>query len=260
MLDCRKLDFSPDLADSRTKDAEAVFGEALVLRLTIFMLFVLGLKRSHIAQVLGVAPGTIRTLVRRVMATGLQGFVDHRGGGGGTVLAPPVPVPVRAAAAPALVLHLAPNEDTLTVSGGDLHLPTGNEMQRKVVLLSLMGEGLLSAEDVARVLQMSVSHIHRLHRELFASDVEAVLDKRRGQLQDYRVTRELKGEMIAEFVLELATSGRASSIAVANRLRENGATTVSERTVRHHLERLGLNRVKASLATGLQTIKKGSSP
>ena len=258
MSDCRELDFSPDLSASRTRDAKAVFGEALLLRLSVFMLFVFGLKRSHISKVLGVPPGTIRTLVKRVMATGLQGFVDHRGRGGSTL--PPPLVPARAPAVPALVLHLGPDEEPLTLSGGDLHLPADNDMQRKVVLLSLMGEGMLGAGDVARVLKMSVSHVRRLHRELSASDVEAVLDKRRGQLQDYRVTPELKGEMIAEFVLELAGSGRASSVAVARRLSKNGAGQVSERTVRHHLERLGLNRVKASLASALHALKRGFAP
>ena len=255
MLDCRDLDFSPDLADSRIRDAEAVFGEALLRRMTVFMLFVLGLKRSHITKAMGVPPGTIRTLVRRVMGTGLRGFVDHRGGDG-----PTRPTPVLPPTAPALVLHLAPDADTLTVLGGDLHLPAANGVQRKVVLLSLMGEGMLGTEDVARALNMSVSHVRRLHRKLFASGVEAVLDKRCGQLQDYRVTPELKGEMIAEFVLELAGSGRASSVAVARRLAEHGVGTVSERTIRHHLERMGMNRVRTSLTAGLQAIKKGSVP
>ncbi len=91
-----------------------------------------------------------------------------------------------------------------------------------------------------------------------ASDVEAVLDKRRGQLRDYRVGSELKGEMIVQFVLELAECGRASSAAVARRLIRHSDEDVSERTVRHHLSRMGLTGVKESLIAGLRAIKRGS--
>jgi hypothetical protein len=48
-----------------------------------------------------------------------------------------------------------------------------------------------------------------------SGDVEAILDKRRGQLQDYRIGPDLKGQMIVQFVLELAEGGKASGAAVA---------------------------------------------
>ncbi len=68
-----------------------------------------------------------------------------------------------------------------------------------------------------------------------ASDVEAVLDKRRGRLEDYRVDSKLRGKMIGAWVLELAECGQASGAAVAQRLirliRGATATERSERLV-----------------------------
>ena len=253
MLDCRKLDFSPKLAAARCEAAEVVFGEPALRRIVAFTLFILGVKRACIAEVLGMPPGTVRSLIRRLLGAGVEGFVDHRR------KAAPAAAVRQAEPLPALTLHVPPDPGALVVSGGQLELQADNPIQRKVVLLSLIGKGMLSAEDVAPALGLSASHVRRLHRDLMASDVEALLDKRRGQLQDYRVGPELKGQMIVQFVLELAESGRASSAAVARRLGPHCDEDVSERTVRHHLSRMGLTRVKESLTAGLWDLKRGSA-
>lgn len=252
MLDCRGLDFSPKLAATRIQAAELVFGEAVLRRIVAFTLFILGVDRAHIAEVVGMPPGTVRSLIRRLLGVGVEGFVDHR-----RRAAPAAPVRP-AEPKPALTVHVPPEAGALVVGCGDLQLPADNPIQRKVVLLSLIGEGMLSAEDVAPALGLSASHVRKLHRDLMASDVTAVLDKRRGQLQDYRVGPELKGQMIVQFVLELAECGRASSETVARRLEQSCDEHLSERTVRHHLSRLGLTRVRELLTTGLRDIKRGS--
>jgi hypothetical protein len=252
MLDCRKLDFSPKLAAARIEAAEAVFGERVLKRMVAFTLFILGVNRARIAEVLSMPPGTVRSLIRRLLGTGVDGFVDHR------CKAVPEAAVRQTEPPPAMRVHAEPEAEPLVVVGGELQLPKGNPIQRKVVLLSLIGEGLLSAEDVAPVLGLSASHVRRLHRDLMASDVEAVIDKRRGQLRDYRVDSDLKGQMIVQFVLELAECGRASSGAVARRLGLNCNEHVPERTVRHHLSRMGLTLVRESLVAGLRDIKRGS--
>lgn len=254
MLDCRNLDLSPKLAATRMEAAEPVFSEPVLRRIIAFTLFVLGVKRARIAEVLGMPPGTVRSLIRRLLGVGVEGFVDHR-----RKAAPEVAVP-QPAPPKELTVHLPPDGGILNVGGGQLQLPAENPIQRKVVLLSLMGEGMLSAEDVAVVLGLSASHVRRLHRDLMASDVEAVLDKRRGQLRDYRVGPELKGRMIVEFVLELVECGRASSTAVSRRLGLHFDEHVPERTVRHHLSRMGLTCVRDSLTAGLRDRKRGSGP
>ncbi len=252
MLDCRNLDFSPKLSAARIEAANAVFGEPVLRRIVAFALFILGANRAWIADALGMPPGTVRSLIRRLLGTGIEGFVDLRRKAAREVTVRQEDL------VPALTVRLPLENDALVICGGQLELPKDNPIQRKVVLLSLIGEGLLSAEVVAPALGLSVSHVRRLHRDLMASDVEAVLDKRRGQLRDYRVGPELKGQMIVQFVLELAECGKASGTAVARRLGLHYDEHLPERTVRHHLNRMGLTSVRELLTAGLQDVKRGS--
>lgn len=252
MLNCRNIEFSPTLALDRKGAAERVIDESIIRRIIAFALFILGANRAQIAKETALPPGTVRSLIRRVLNSGIEGFFDQRRN-----------VATKAADTcedpqPASIVHVAPETGTLIVGGGQVQLPRDNPIQRKVVLLSLIGEGMLSAEGVAAALDLSVSHVRRLHSDLMASDVEAVFDKRRGQLCDYRFGPELKGRMILQFVLELAESGRASGSAVARRLGQECDERVSERTVRHHLNRMGLTSIKEQLTTGLRDLKRGS--
>ncbi len=253
MLDCQDLDFSTELAASRTEAAEAVFGKSVLRRIMVFALFLLGAKRAHISEALGMPPGTIRSLIRRLLRIGPEGFRDRRGKAGSETVVDRQQPP------PALVVRVEPHTELLLIAGGQLELPAGNPAQRKVVLLSLIGAGMLSAEEVAPLLGLSTSHVRRLHRELMASDVQAVLDKRSGQLKDYRVDARLKGQIIVQCVLELAERGRASSAAVARRLNVHCNENVPERTIRHHLSRMGLTSLRPLLREGLGAIKKGSA-
>ncbi len=251
MLDCRNLDFSPKLAAERLGAAERVFGTTVLNRILAFSLFILGVDRARISRELDIRPGTLRSLIRRILGTGVAGFVDRRHKAAYEV--PEAPDRQEEPQA-ALSLHFQGGE--LHIAGGQLRLP--NPMQRKVVLLSLIGEGLLSAEDVAPVLELSPSHVRRLHHALMTGDVDAVLDKRRGQAQDYRIGSDLKGQMIVHFVLELAEGGKTSGAAVARRLGLHCDENVSERTIRHHLKKMGLTQVKELLIAGLRDLKRGS--
>lgn len=250
MLDCRSMNFSPKLARCRLAAAQAVFGEAMLRRILAFTLFIFGVKRSEITETLGMPAGTVRSLVRRVLNIGLDGFVDHRRKAVAEVpVAPVEPSP--------LTVRLSGSDQVFTVGGGELTLSPENPIQMRVILLSLIGKDMLSVQEAAQVLELSPSHVRRLHRQLLIGDVDAIIDKRRGQQQDYVVDAGLKGRMIAAFVLELAERGRVSSAVVARRLEALG-DKVAERTVRHHLSGMGLNEVRGVFATALSTVKKSS--
>lgn len=241
---------SHKLAAERIERAKAVFGEAALRRIIAFTLFILGVNRAHITEVLGMPPGTVRSMMRRILGVGVDGFIDHRH------KAEPEAKDRRMEPQPALAVD---ENGSLVVAGVQLQLPEGNSAQRKVVLLSLIGKDMLSTKEVAPALGLSESQVRRLHRNLMDSDVEAVLDRRRGQVRDYRVDPELKSKMIVQLVLELAERGRASGASVSRRLKSNYDENVPERTVRHHLRLMGLTRrVRESLIAGLSEIKRGS--
>lgn len=78
MIDCQKIFFSPSLQQQRLEQARSVLGERVVDRLLCFSLFLLGVRRSTIAELLEAPPGTVRSVVRSVLHDGLPALEDRR--------------------------------------------------------------------------------------------------------------------------------------------------------------------------------------
>jgi hypothetical protein len=249
MLNCQNLDFSPSLAAERMKAAKVALGERGLTTVLAFGLFTLGARRSKIAQILAIPPGTLRTVNRRILARGMDGFFDAR-------CKSEVSVPASSTCGSAMIQEPVKlsDEGILTIGGHQLLIQ--NPVQRRVVLLSLLHRELLTVTDVASALQLSPSRVRTLDAELQSGDVNAIVDKRRGQTTDYLVDVETKGQLIEEFVLELTESGKASSKDLAIRMSQTYGKDLAERTVRYHLAGMGLSHTKASLAAKLAMLKK----
>jgi len=144
----------------------------------------------------------------------------------------------------------------LFLGEAETKLPMENKDQRRVVLLSLMGKGMLSANCVAKALGVTPGHARKLKQALQDGDVAAVLDKRAGQVKDYRVDEQAKAQLIEQFVVDLVTRGRTSASAVARRMGDVYDRPLPERTVRNHLHKLGLASIKESLLTQLRAEKR----
>ena len=126
-------------------------------------------------------------------------------------------------------------------------------------MLSLLNADLLSITEVATVLELSSSHSRELAGKLSNSDViDALVDKRQGQKQDYRVGPEIKAEIIQQFVARTVTELSTSSDELAKAISENSETSLSPRTVRWHIEKLGLDKIKKSLPELVNALKKTS--
>jgi hypothetical protein len=85
-----------------------------------------------------------------------------------------------------------------------------------------------------------------------------VLDRRQGQQQDFVVTPSVKAELIQQFAVDILTSGRSSSTAISEQLKARCNIAIPDRTVRHHLARMGLGRIKRSLPQLVAAVKKTS--
>ncbi len=251
MLDCRKFEFSPSVASNRIKKARSVLGEAVVTRLLAFALYLMGMKQSRIAKALGIPLETARSLNRRIQSTGIGALQDRRKSDS----AQPIRQAAEAPVAPALSICLS-ESSVLEIKAGAITIPQENTVQRKVLLLSLIGRGMLSAQQVAEALDLSVQHVQRMQRDLTKKGVDGIVDKRRGQLQDYRVNDEMKGRIVAEFMLALAETGSATSKDVADRMGDKYDEQIAQRTIRHHLKRMGIQQVKGHLLSGLKGLKK----
>ena len=84
----------------------------------------------------------------------------------------------------------------------------------------------------------------------------AARDKREGQKQQYRFTAEVKAELIQQFVLDIASGGRASGKQLAEHVQQRCAVALSERSIRDQLAKLGLSRNKRSLPELLSGLKR----
>jgi len=118
--------------------------------------------------------------------------------------------------------------------------------------------GLLDVGNVADALGLSRERTRKLRAQLARSGVDTMLDKRKGQQQDYLFTPEVKSELVQQFALNAVSGRRTSGRAIAEDLQQRCEIEVSERTVRLHLDRLGLSRIANSLPELLEEQKKTS--
>jgi hypothetical protein len=137
-----------------------------------------------------------------------------------------------------------------------LRIPESNQIQKKVVLLSLLNSGLLKRNEVANALRLSVDRAGKLARKLDQEDVKGILDQRQGQRQDYRFTPEIKAELILQFVIETVAKRPTGAEHLAKLLKERRQLTLSARSILSHLSKLGLSRIKGSLPEHLAELKK----
>ena len=249
------LTFSRAHADKRVHAASSVLGEAVVQRLLAFALFLMGAKREDIARHVSMPLGTVLSLLTRIGRHGVAAIEDRRRRR--SVLQPvpsPAPPSPQASASPSHIV-VEFGASTATVS-----IPKDHPLQAKVFLLTLLDSGVLDRSQVAHLLGYSTTHVTRLARQLAEGDAVALLDRRQGQQQDYRITPRIKAELVQQFTLDLITRGQTSGEAIAAELEARCQLSVPARTVRHHLARMGLPSIKHSLPQLLAAVKKTSAP
>jgi hypothetical protein len=198
---------------------------------------------------------SVKTVVRLAMRDGFAALRDRR-----QSEAPPVvrasPSPLRVAAhreGEWIVVEFGP-------SGNSLRIPAAFRVQARTVLLSLCNAGLLSVQEAAAVLGIHASHCRELARKLASHDVvEALVDKRRGPKQDYLVGPEQKAELVLQLAARAITGRSTSSDVLAEAVTERTQAEVSARTVRWHIQKLGLAHIKETLPQLVETLKKTPS-
>jgi len=249
MIECQQASFSLELQHQRLTQAQGVLGEKVLRRLLCFTLYLLGVDRSSIGDLMDVPPGTIRSVVRAILHDGLPALEDRRRGYS-TFLPPPQRT---------MKIRIQTGEQGVSVdfdTMGRLEIPQENTLQMRVVLLTMLRSGLLSTRDVSEVLGLSAVHTLNLARKLHTDDVPALIDKREGQKQEYRFTADVKAELIQQFVLDVVAGGRVSGRLLSEHLQERSKLSLSGRSIRDHIGKLGLSRIKKSLPDLLAALKK----
>lgn len=255
MLDCRDLpQLSYERSQKRLERATNVLGAKVVTRLLAFSLYLLGANRDALAGCLGIRLETLKSLVKRGFSDGLAALEDRRRSFS-TFL------PCQAPAAE-LRPKVSLEPETLVVEfdeGTRMRVPLRNRIQCRTVLLTMAGSKLLSVDEVADGLGLSAERVRKLKTKLAQYDVvEALVDQRSGQQRDYRVTPEVKAELIQQYVVNLQTEGRTSSEKLKDDLNNRCNIEIASRTIRLHVAKLGLPLIRDSLPQLLSEVKKTS--
>lgn len=253
-MDCRYLAFSPTKSEERINRALQVFPKRLLMRLLAFALYLLGLERQDVAALVGTAEESVKTVIRFVMRDGFPALRDRR-------RSDVPPVAIASLSPPCISVR---REGDWYVAGfgpigNTLRIPVSFQIQAKTVLLSLVNAGLLSVPETAATLGIHASHCRDLARKLASYDVmESLVDKRQGQKRDYLVGPEQKAEIIQQLAARAITGQSTSSDVLAEVVNDRLQTKLAARTIRWHIQKLGLTHIKKTLPQLVEMLKKNS--
>ncbi len=252
-LDCQNINFSQHNSERRITWACNIVGAKIVYRIICYALYLLGASRLSLSSILKMPPDTIKSLIKRIQQYGISAFEDRRS---------KEPSIISISQTKSSKASVTIEGQWVTINCGTenqaFRIAAKNSLQVKVILLSMYSEGLLSLEEISKALDLSASHISKLTRQLQASDVESLLDRRKGQQQEFLFTPEIKAELIQQFVLDTVSYGKASGEAITDHLQSRCNIKLSPRSIRYHMEKLGLSNIKKSLPELLERVKKKS--
>jgi len=245
------LDYSSAHQNNRLSQARDVLGTALVNRIIAFALFLFGANRKEISKYLQVPHDTLLSFYTRVTKLGLSGFEDRR--------AKPVQQPdtnrgdLRCSIIKGqLALHWGSKNKIINI-------PQNNSLQSKIILLTFLDNGLLTRKEAAQALGFSCGNTDKLLRKIRTEDVSGLIDKRRGQQQDYVFVPEIKSELILQFVSNAVLGKSTSGASLANDLKERTQYDLSDRSIRMYISKLGLKDMGNKLLSLVEKKTLGNS-
>jgi hypothetical protein len=241
-------------SSKRREQATRALGPTAVTRVISLALYFLGANLKELAAFVGVPLDTIKTLARRTLRDGLPVLEDRRRKTSDFR-------PINETQRPLSCTLLFEKDAFVVVFNGEkrIELLRRNPAQCRTVLLTLLDADLLDIEDVSRAIGLSPERTRKLRTALVKEDVEALLDRRKGQQRDYLFTSEVKSELVQQFVINALSGWPTSGRAISEDLRQRCDIQVSERSIRQHLNKLGLSQIADSLPALLEAQKKTSS-
>lgn len=247
------LTFSSTHARKRREAARESLGEGTALKIIAFGLFLVGAKREDIAGFLGMPMGTLLSFLTRVSTYGLDALRDRR-----RTTATPQPRPKATDDKPPCSVQIDQEhlQVTFGVLGSKLTVPLANSLQSRALLFTLLDNGLLAAEEVAQTLALSPRRVRELTAAMREKDIVSLIDQRRGQTQDYRFTPEIKSELVQQVAVNAITGQSTSSGAIAEGLQQRCNLELSDRSIRWHMNKLGLTRIAQTLPALVSAPKK----
>lgn len=254
-IDCRKLSFSPELSSKRISKAQLIFGDKVLSRIICFCLYILGVRRNEISEVVKLPENTVRTMLRSISRDGFTAFFDRRrkeenrfGN-----------LSDKQVKGKGIQITEFQNSYQISINELNISISKKNKDQLKAILLTFTKNGLISKTHTGKLLNMSSSHVGYLIRSITENDLLCLIDKRRGQQQDYVFTPEVKSELILQFLSNAVLGKSTSGSVLAGDLKERAQLDLSERSIRMYLSKLGLKKMDKKLRSMIEKKTLGNS-
>lgn len=252
MINCQNLIFSQSLSDERIEKAYSSFGEKVVKRIIALSFYWCGVNRKEISEIVNLPLNTIKSCIKSLLSNGITAFEDRR-----KKVSTFLPIEKKDDIA---ISFFSDNDNFILKinSNIEIKIQQNNKLQRKTLILILLNNNLIKLKHAAEALNLSTVHVCNLAKAIESEDVHCLIDKRKGQTKDFKVNPEIKGELIQEFTLASLNKQKTSGKAISQHLKNRCQIEVSERTIRHHIAKLGLQKIKKSLPKMYHDLKKNS--
>ncbi len=250
-MDYQNIAFSQNQSQKRIEKVLRVMPVQVLKKLLFFALYVLGARLNKIASLVEMPAESGKTTISRVMIAGLPAFHDRRKS------VYELPLAVKQSYQTSVSIQ----EDHCAIKFGDtgcqLQIPKNHRIHLRSVLLSLLQADLLSLQTVSSALGITKAHCRGLSAKLAQDGVTQVLiDKRKGQKLDFRVDLSIKAELIKHFAARAVTGHSNSSETLAQIINNSLQVCISPRTIRWHMNKMGLTKIKKSLPKLAEALKK----
>jgi DNA-binding CsgD family transcriptional regulator len=254
ILDCQNFNFSTQLSHQRISFANKVLGTNVTQRILSYSLYLQGVSKASISESLNIPPDTTKSLIKRINSDGITAFSDRRN--------KIKPFTTKKTEKKNLNI-ISVEDDFIKINIGcqdkPIIVPAKNTLQLKTILITLAEAGIVSNQEISNILGYSPNHIQYLIKKIQGEDVHALLDKRQGQKQHYRFTQDIKSELILQFILDVSNDKKVSGVSLSNSLKERVKLDLSPRSIRNHVEKLGLSKIKKQISDCMSDVKKNSS-
>lgn len=246
-IDSTSIEFSAARSRNRIEKAVAVIGEKTVKKIIGLALFLLGAKRNEISEMLDLPLGTFFTFLTRFHNEGIDAVSSKKSLSKSS-----------SSKTKAITADKQQFPEINTILDKAQVLKDTSPIKHKVLILSLMNLDTISSKEASERLGLTPQHTRELAHKLEAGDADELIDKRQGQRQDYKFNESVKAELIQQFVFNVITGGSTGSPQLCRQINDACGSTVSERSVRIYIEKLGLNKIKHSLCDMIAGSKKKS--
>ncbi len=252
VLSCQNIKFDPTKSQKRIEKVTNIFGEAVIKRIICFSLFLLGATRASIASLIETPSESVKTTIRNLHIKGIPAFEDRRRKKSTFLQQKIVETSVEN--------KIYYEKEFLFIEIGSeqnkIKIHCDNKMQIRVLLLTMLNSGMISNKQASEIIKLSKTQTSILSKKIKTNDINILLDNRHGQAKDYKVTSEIKGELIQQFTINAAAGKKNSSDKLSDDLNKRCNINLPARTIRYHIKKLGLSKIRKTLPNFITALKK----